>query len=94
MRAFCTSSSPSARASCDATWPCASATSAPLRVCASASRRALSARAVVICASIFDSSVSRRLLADRTALSALARASAMSAFFCTSADCRRPMLSR
>ena len=29
-----------------------------------------------------------------TALSALARASAMSAFFCTSADCLRPMLSR
>jgi len=72
----------------------ASATSAPLRVCASASRRALSARAVVICASIFDSSVSRRLLAERTALSALARASAISAFFCTSADYRRPMLSR
>ena len=66
----------------------------PLRVWASASRRAFSARAVEICASIFDSSVSRRLLADWTALSALARASAMSAFFCTSADCLRPMLSR
>jgi len=57
-------------------------------------RLALRARAVVMAASIFEISVCWRLAATCMALSALARASAMSAFFCTSADCRRPMLSR
>jgi hypothetical protein len=94
MRAFCTSSSPSARASCDATCPCASGdqrVGARLRVGEAA--RVVGARGGDLRLDLRQlrlAPVARRLTAD----SALARASAISAFFCTSADCLRPMLSR